>query len=123
MLTKGLSPDYSMVSLDYDSSLMQNRHICVFLETARDIVDNAGATYDPPRDAKNTYVNRGVLHETLHQFLGPHSDPNSTDPPNPVADEGIMNYNIARTGTAAQNQLTRHQIRYIQKIKYYPGYR
>ena len=98
----------------YDSGLMSDAPIYVFLETARDLVANT-----PGMVPLNTYENRGALHETLHQFLGPHSqDPNN--PSNPVADEGVMDYTIAATGTAAENQLTPHQIRVLQG-RTYPG--
>jgi len=88
---------------------MSDSPIYVFLETARDIVANT-----PGMVSLSTYENRGALHETLHQFLGPHGQ-------NPFADEGVMDYAIAATGTAAQNELTPRQIRVIQDRRY-PGH-
>jgi len=76
-------PNTESALFGYDSGLMDDDPIYLFLETARDIVANTAGMV-----SLNTYENRGSLHETLHQFLGPHSaDPNN--PSNPVADEGV----------------------------------
>jgi len=104
----------------YDVGKTADEPCFVFLETIRDLAVNVGATADPGMSAEVTYENRVALHESLHQFLGMHSDPNVSPPKNPVADEAIMNYTIMQYGTAAQCKLTPRQILVINGTDY-PG--
>ena len=100
--------------LGFDTGNTSDAPVFVFLETIRDVALNMAGTVN-----QATLEPRVALHETLHQFLGLHSQ----DPNNPSvlgADEGIMDVNTALTGTAAQNVLTPRQIRVIQG-KLYPG--